>query len=172
MLIMDGYSLYHQVMFLSSKSTEATLKVFRNYHVEAKRYTGRKLQNMHLDMGKEWLNSAWEMYAKAHGIKLDFTTPYAYQQNGAVERSICLVLNGARSVLVESGLPIKYWTDAVNTVTYVQNFIPSMRRPGSIPAELWYCRRQDISHLRPFGTMAYTHIPLDLGLSKLSPRST
>jgi len=33
-------------------------------------------------MGKEWLNSVWETYAKAHGIKLEFTTPYAHQQNG------------------------------------------------------------------------------------------
>jgi len=172
MLIMDGYSSYRQVTFLSSKSAEATLKVFRNYHVEAERHTGRKLQNVRLDMGKEWLNSAWEMYAKAHGIKLDFTTPYAHQQNGAAERSMRLLLDGARSVLAESDLPIKYWADAVNTVTYVRNFIPSMRRPGSIPAELWYGRRQDISHLRPFGTTAYAHIPLDLGLSKLSPRST
>jgi len=47
-----------------------------------------------------------------------------------------------------------------------------MRHPGSIPAELWYSHRQDISYLRPFGTIAYAHIPLDLGLSKLSPRST
>ena len=47
-----------------------------------------------------------------------------------------------------------------------------MRHPGSIPAELWYSCRQDISYLWTFGTIAYTHIPLDLGLSKLSPRST
>ena len=57
MLIMDRYSSYCQVTFPSSKSAEATLKVFRNYHVETKYHTGRKLQNMHLDIRKEWLNS-------------------------------------------------------------------------------------------------------------------
>jgi len=76
------------------------------------------------------------MYVKAYGIKLDFTIPYIYQQNGVAERSICLFLNGARSVLAKSGLPIKYWTDAINTITYVQIFILSMRYPGSILAEL------------------------------------
>ena len=95
MLIMDGYSSYCKVMFLSSKSAEATLKVFRNYHIEAECHTGRKLQNVCLDIGKEWLNSVWEIYAKAHGIKLNFTTPYIHQQNGAVERSMCLLLDGA-----------------------------------------------------------------------------
>jgi len=53
MLIIDRYSLYYQVTFLSSKSAEATLKVFRNYHVEAECHTGRKLQNIHLDIEKE-----------------------------------------------------------------------------------------------------------------------
>jgi len=33
---------------------------------------------------------------------------------------------------------------------------------------VWY---NNISHLRPFGTMAYAYIPLDLSLSKLMPRS-
>jgi len=28
-----------------------------------------------------------------------------------------------------------------------------------------------VSHLRPFGTTAYAHIPVDLNLSKLYPRS-
>ena len=118
------------------------------------------------------MNSAWEMYAKVHGIKLNFTIPYAHQQNSAVERSMYLLLDGAQSVLAESGLPIKYWADVVNTVTYVQNFISLMRHLESIPTELWYGHRQDISHLRSFDTTAYAHIPLDLELSKLSPRLT
>jgi len=119
MLIMDGYSLYCQVMFLSSKSAETTLKVFRNYHVKAKCHIGRKLQNVHLDMGKKWLNSAWEIYIKVHGIKLDFTISYTHQQNGVAEKSMCLLLDGVQSVLAESGLLIKYWADAVNIVTYI-----------------------------------------------------
>jgi len=45
-------------------------------------------------MGKEWLNSMWETYVKAYGIKLEFTTPYAHQQNGIAERSMRLLLNG------------------------------------------------------------------------------
>jgi len=40
-------------MFLSSKSAEATLKVYRNYYIEAECHTERKLQNICLNMGKE-----------------------------------------------------------------------------------------------------------------------
>jgi len=34
------------------------------------------------------------------------------------------ILDGARTALAESGLPAKYWADAVQTTVYVRNFIP------------------------------------------------
>jgi len=81
------------------------------------------------------------------------------------------VLNGVCSAIAESGMPLKYWAEATQAVIYVQNFVPSSRRPRCIPAELWHGKRQDVSYLRPFGTTAYAHIPSELNLSKLYPRS-
>ena len=95
--------------------------------------------------------------------------PYAHQQNGAAEHSMRTILDGAHSMMAESGMLLKYWTDAVSTVVYVQNLIPSSQRPGTVPAKLWSGRHQNVSHLRPFGTTAYAHIPSDLNLSKLFP---
>jgi len=73
--------------------------------------------------------------------------------------------------MAESGLPLKYWADAVKTAVYVRNFIPSSRRPRVVPAEAWHGKRQDVSHLRPFGTTAYAHVPAELNTSKLHPKS-
>ena len=56
-------------------------------------------------------------------------------------------------------------------MVYVQNFIPSLQHPGNILAEIWTGHQQDVFHLRPFGTTAYAHVPNDLSLSKLFPRS-
>ena len=122
-------------------------------------------------MGREWYNKAWEEYRKRYGLIFEFTTPYAHQQNGTAERSLRTILDGARTAMAESGLPTKYWADAVQTTVYVRNLVPSSRRPHAIPAELWHGKRQDVSHLRPFGTTAYSHIPVDLNISKLYPRS-
>ncbi|PPQ91524.1 hypothetical protein CVT25_008792 [Psilocybe cyanescens] len=38
---------------------------------------------------------------------------------------------------------------------------------GIIPAERWFNKRQDISHLRPIGSDAYTKIPKEVNPSKL-----
>ena len=105
------------------------------------------------------------------GLDFEFTTPYAHQQNGTAERSMHTILDATRTIMAESGLLLKYWGDAVTTVVYIRNFIPSSRNPGMIPAELWSRKQQDISYLRPFGTTAYAHVPGDLNLSKLFPRS-
>ena len=92
---------------------------------------------------------------------LDFTTPYAHQQNGKAKRSMRTLLNMAHTMLADSGLPQKFWTDVVNTAVYTQNFIP---------ATAWSGQHQDISHLQPFGSTAYAHIPPKVSPSKLAPR--
>ena len=73
--------------------------------------------------------------------------------------------------MAESGMAREYWANAVQTIVYVQNFIPFLQQPKTIPAETWFGKQQDISHLRPFRSTAYTHIPQDLNLHKFSARS-
>ena len=60
-----------------------------------------------------WYNKVWEEYRKWYGLIFEFTTPYMHQQNGTVEKSLQTILDGTRTVMAESGLPTKYWVDAV-----------------------------------------------------------
>jgi hypothetical protein len=171
MLCMDGASLFRKVFFIASKTAEVTLQIFREFHVESERQTGKKLKRVRLDMGREWCNSLWNRYAKDNGIILDFAMPYAHQQNGRAERSMCTLLDMGRSMLADACLPQKYWADAVRTAAYIRNFIPPASDPTSIPAEHWSQKRQDVSHLRAFGCICYAHVPVEISPSKLAPRS-
>jgi len=59
------------------------------------------------------------MRAKAWGSVL------SHDKNGAAEHTMRTILDGVRSAMAESGLPLKFWADAVRTIVYIRNFIPS-----------------------------------------------
>jgi len=105
MLIIDGATSYRTVYFLSSKSVDAMLGTFKDFHCQAERQIGRKLKRVQVDIGREWANASWNQYAKEAGIVLDFTTPYAHQQNGKAERSMRTLLDMACTMLADSRLP-------------------------------------------------------------------
>jgi hypothetical protein len=171
MLLMDGATSYWSIYFLSTKSADVTLHAFWDFHAQAERQTGKKLKRVHLDMGKEWHNSVWDEYVTEHSIVLDFTMPYAHQQNGKAECSRRTLLDTTQTLLADSGLTQKYRADAVQTAIYTRNLVPTLCTPKLIPAEKWTSQRQDLSHLHPFGSVAYAHIPTEVSLSKLSPCS-
>jgi len=118
MMMMDGFLSYRTVAFLPAKSADITLKVLKSYQTEAECQTGKRIRQLRLDMGREWFNTAWEQYRKDQGLVFQFTTLYAHQQNGTAEHSMCMILDATRSAMAESGMPLKYWANAVSTVVY------------------------------------------------------
>jgi len=50
-IMLDGFSSYRTVTFLSSKLADITLKVFKSYQREAEHQTGKKIKQVRLDMG-------------------------------------------------------------------------------------------------------------------------
>nr|GEW74973.1 hypothetical protein [Tanacetum cinerariifolium] len=55
------------------------------------------------------------------GIKREFSVPRTLQQNGIAERKNRTLIKAARTMLVDSLLPIPFWAEAINTACYVQN---------------------------------------------------
>ena len=50
------------------------------------------------------------------------STPNRPRSNGAIERFIQLVIDGARCLLHQSGLPLRYWTLAARAFCHGRNF--------------------------------------------------
>ena len=63
------------------------------------------------------------------------------------------------------------WCEVASTVLYLKDFVPSARRPDTTPFDDWHGFQPDISHLRPFGCVAYAKIPVEIDGGKLSLRS-
>lgn len=171
MVAVDGGSSFISVFFLTRKDATTTLTAFTAYHMESERQTGRKLKEVRVDAGREWVNESWSAYLQTHGIVLRVTTPYAHAQNGVAERANRTILEGVRCVLAESALSRELWAEAASAQVYTRNLLPSSRHPNTIPRETWTGRRQRVDHLRPWGCLAWAKVPDELVKSKLDPRS-
>nr|CAH7744961.1 unnamed protein product [Callosobruchus chinensis] len=88
---------------------------------------------------------------KVHGISRRLTCPYTPEQNGIPERKNRALLDTARCLLMQSGLPPTFWAEAINTANYLRNRCPSKSLNGLTPYEMWTGKTPDISHLRDFG---------------------
>jgi len=51
--------------------------------------------------------------------------PYVHQQNSMAKHLMRTILNETQIAMTESGLPVKYWVDAVQIVVYIQNLLPN-----------------------------------------------
>ncbi|CAA7267102.1 unnamed protein product [Cyclocybe aegerita] len=171
MVFTDDASSFCKAYFLSEKSGDATLQAIKEYRAESEHQTDRKLKKLHLDMGKEFLNWACEEYCREAGIVLKSMAPYVHASNGVPEQTNHTVVEGVRCLLCDSGLPPSLWADAAATSVYTRNLIPSSRHPGKVPAEVWTGKRQDVSHLHPFGCTAYAKVPKEVNPSKIGPIS-
>ena len=63
-----------------------------------------------------------------------------------------------RSMMVQANLPILYWGDALLTVAYIHNYVPT-NSVISTPYELWTGQKPKLGHFLPWGLAAYVHDP-------------
>ena len=110
------------------------------------------------------------------GIKPEPTVPHSPWQNGVDERGIRVILERSRAALYASGLPRRFWLEAlmdtVNKTNHLPTSTPLFNDPKPdgnvldqsikksayyIPVEAWENRPLNIAYLRPFGATIWYH---------------
>ena len=114
----------------------------------------------HSDNGTELTNSKLEELLSSPHLQISqsFSTPYVKQQNGLAESTIRHLINTTRSLLIPSNLPRTLWGEAMKTAADLINirYKPTI---NSSPYFLYHQKQPQISHLKVWGTPAYTLIP-------------
>jgi hypothetical protein len=98
------------------------------------------------------------------------TTRYTPQQNGVAERKNQTIMKMARILLKEKFLSNTFWAEAIACSVYLLNRSPTTSLKVNVPQEAWSGTKLNVSHIRTFGCIAYTHIPYELR-KKLDDRS-
>ncbi|GJR20152.1 putative RNA-directed DNA polymerase [Tanacetum coccineum] len=102
------------------------------------------------------------------GIVHQTSCAYTPQQNGIAKRKHRHLLNVARSLLFQSGIPLSMWTKCVLTAAYLINRLPSYVLNGKSPFELVYGFKPKLSHLSSFGCLCFSSVLNNS--DKFSPR--
>jgi hypothetical protein len=79
----------------------------------------RYLAHFHYDGGKEVRRLL--LYLTEKGIGFSESSSYAYNQNGLAERSIRVILERLRAVIIVSGLPSSLWGYIIGSVVEIIN---------------------------------------------------
>lgn len=156
----DSYSHYTWVYVLKRK--DQVFESFLKWKALVENSTGRKLKALRTDNGGEFTSGKFEEHLSQHGIGHETTVPKNPEQNGTAERMNRTLMESVRSMLADSGLPQKFWAEALSTAVYLKNRSPTKSLPKTTtPFEVWSGEKPDVSHLRVFGCNAYSHIPRD-----------
>ncbi|KAH0816603.1 hypothetical protein GEV33_006188 [Tenebrio molitor] len=149
----NDYSRWTQTHLIRKKSEVASK--FREYKNFVETQLERKIKAVQSDNGKEYCNTEMDKFFRDSGIQRRLTTVYSPQQNGLAERKNRTLVEAARCMLLESGLPASFWGEAIMTANHVRNRCISKSIDGDIPYKRWTGKSPDVSHVQIFGCKAY-----------------
>lgn len=169
--IVDDFSGFSFGHFLKTKD-EAASRIIDQLRFLRNKFPQYPVATLRSDDGGELRTLEFKSFLADLGVEHQVTTPYDHGQNGVVERRHRTINDGARSILVESGLPHHLWTEAVGAKIHAINRSPYATVRGSMtPFEALYGYKPDVSHLRVFGCRVFANIPEELRINKLDPRA-
>ncbi|GKB85257.1 putative RNA-directed DNA polymerase [Tanacetum coccineum] len=118
----------------------------------------KKVKVVRSDNGTEFVNNHLTSLFSNLGIIHQTSCAYTPQQNGIAERKHRHLLNVARSLMFQGGIPLYMWPECVLTAVYLINRLPSSVLSGVSPYFIVYGKNPSLSHIRSFGCLCYSTV--------------
>ncbi|CAO2825263.1 unnamed protein product [Amaranthus hypochondriacus] len=165
--VVDDHTRSTWVTLLQHKSQAfSTLLTFVNI---AKTQFNSTVKTIRSDNALEFQDSQCQLLYDTHGIVHQTTCVDRAQQNGRAERRHRNILEMARCLRFQAGLPKSYWGDCVLTAAYITNRLPTPILNHKTPFELLHKKPPTYSAMRVFGCLTLACNP-DRNVDKLSAR--
>lgn len=164
--IVDDYSRAVWLYLLPNK-TEVSARL-REFLALVKRQFNCDVKTLRSDNGTEFM--CLTKFFREQGIIHETSCVGTPQQNGRVERKHRHILNVARALRFQSGLPIEFWAECALTACFLINRTPSKLLSDKTPFEMLFSRPPVLDQLRVFGCLCYAH-NLDHHGDKFASRS-
>ncbi|CAI7873370.1 unnamed protein product [Closterium sp. NIES-53] len=148
------------VDLLGPMKSDAARVIIEEWLPMVERESGKRVKAIRSDHGGEFLGAEFRSWLKRHGTKQQLTTAYTPQSNGVAERANRTIIEGGRTILVESGLPLRFWPLAIRHATVIKNRVLNhVRGQNWVLMEKWSGKKPLVDMLRVFGCMGLVHVP-------------
>jgi transposase InsO family protein len=111
------------VYFIRQKSE--VFNIFKKFKCLVEKQSGCFIKVLRSDKGKEYISNQFYKFYEDEGVERQLTVSYTPQQNGVFERKNQTVMEMAKSMLHEKGLPKAFWAKAVYIAIYLMNRCPT-----------------------------------------------
>ena len=155
--VLDDFSKLSVVKCIAAKSDVPTVLPSMIQLLETQ--SGRRVQRLRSDRGGEYVNKALAEYASSKGILMELTAGYSPESNGAAERLNRTLIERTRAMLMDAGLPLALWGEAVIAACHVRNRSPVAGTRAGTPWGMFFGAVPDVSHLRVYGCKVLCHVP-------------
>lgn len=133
---------------------------FQNWLPKIEIESGQSIKTFYADRGGEFISIKLKGFCDKKSIALKYGVPYIYEENGLAERSWRIIITIKDLLLWDSGLLLDFWAEAMDTTNYLQNRLPTKSQRGKlILEEAWSNKKQDVSYLKVFKSLASMEIP-------------
>ncbi|GJT30079.1 putative RNA-directed DNA polymerase [Tanacetum coccineum] len=154
--IMDDYSRAVWTYLLKTK--DEVFDCIVNFIKLIHNQFNAKIKTFRSDNGTEFVNKKMFSLLADLGIIHHTSCPHTPQQNGIAERKHRHLLNVARSLMFQGGIPLNFWSDCILTAVYLINRLPSFVLSGRPSYELLHNKKPNLSHLKCFGCLCFSTI--------------
>ncbi|KAI3762868.1 hypothetical protein L1987_53310 [Smallanthus sonchifolius] len=149
LVVSDDFSRFTWVFFLAKK--DETPEILKTYLLQIENLFNLSVKTIRSDHGTLFKNATLDSFCESKGISRQFSVPRTPQQNGVAERRNRTLIEAARTMIVDSKLPVTFWAEAVNTACFVQNRVLITKSCNKTPYEIMYKRKPVIDFFRKFG---------------------
>ncbi|RVW94843.1 Retrovirus-related Pol polyprotein from transposon TNT 1-94 [Vitis vinifera] len=157
-------------LFLMKNRAEL-FSIFQKFYTEIQTQFNISIRVLRSDNAREYFSAQFTSFMSHHGILHQSSCAHTPQQNGVAKRKNRHLVETARTLLLHSHVPFRFWGDAVLTACYLINRMPSSVLHDQIPHSLLFSD-QPLYFLPPrvFGCTCFVHI-LTPGQDKLSAKA-
>ena len=107
------------------KNRAELFSIFQKFYAEIQTQFNISIRVLRSDNAREYFSTPFTSFMSQHGIIHQSSCAHTPQQNGVAERKNRHLVETARTLLLHSHVPFRFWGDAVLTACYLINRMPS-----------------------------------------------